>query len=73
MARLLHYAFEAVLLSTAFSGARRAAGVDFNYQRIENETLRSVVGQYLRIGDWVIDTSADQLKKTPDYFVSSKR
>ncbi|KAI8909478.1 hypothetical protein PhCBS80983_g06058 [Powellomyces hirtus] len=69
MGRLLHYAFEAALLSTAFSGAKRAAGVEFDARKIENETARTVLFQYFRIGDWVIDTSASQLRKHTDYFV----
>ncbi|KAJ3024206.1 hypothetical protein HKX48_004479 [Thoreauomyces humboldtii] len=69
MARILHLAFDAVLLSTVVSGAKRAAGVEFDARKIENETLRTAVQQYFNVGDFIINYSATQLKKQTDYFV----
>ncbi|KAI8823607.1 uncharacterized protein EV422DRAFT_565543 [Fimicolochytrium jonesii] len=72
MGRLLHYAFELVLVSTAFSGARRVAGVDLDRKKlIENETASTVLNQYLKVGDAVIDYSAAYLKKN-EYFVPKR-
>ncbi|KAI8589915.1 hypothetical protein BDZ88DRAFT_416381 [Geranomyces variabilis] len=71
MGRLLHYTFEAVLLSTAFAATKRAAGVEFDARKIENDTARTVLNQYFAIGDWVIDSSAAQLRTHGrDYFVA---
>ncbi|KAJ3115465.1 hypothetical protein HDU96_000624 [Phlyctochytrium bullatum] len=68
MSRLIHYAFEAALISTVLSGARRAGGLDVNTKKIENETARTVVNQYLFVGDWILDTTISQLKNYPDIF-----
>ncbi|KAJ3217415.1 hypothetical protein HDU67_007998 [Dinochytrium kinnereticum] len=68
MSRLLHYVFEATLLTTAFSGARRVGGFDVDMKKIENETVRTVVNQYLFVGDWVLDTTISQIKKYPEIF-----
>ncbi|KAJ3263010.1 hypothetical protein HDU76_012327 [Blyttiomyces sp. JEL0837] len=67
MSRLIHYAFDAALLSVAFAGAKRAAGVEFNPQKIENETARSIVQQYLGLGDWVVDYTAVKMRQS-EYF-----
>ncbi|KAI9092351.1 hypothetical protein DFS34DRAFT_633002 [Phlyctochytrium arcticum] len=69
MPRFVHAIFELVLASTAFSGARRAAGVEINYQNIENETIRSTVGYAAGVGDWVVDKAAHQIRSFPGYFV----
>ncbi|KAJ3108853.1 hypothetical protein HDU97_010125 [Phlyctochytrium planicorne] len=68
MSRLLHYVFEATLLTTAFSGARRAGGFELDLKKIENETARTIVSQYVYVGDYVLDTAIAQIKKYPDIF-----
>ncbi|KAI8850273.1 hypothetical protein BC829DRAFT_361531 [Chytridium lagenaria] len=68
MSRLLHYVFEATLLTAAFSGARRVGGFDVDTKKIENETARTVVNQYLFVGDFVLDSAISQIKKYPEYF-----
>ncbi|ORY37037.1 hypothetical protein BCR33DRAFT_663743 [Rhizoclosmatium globosum] len=66
--RVLSFAFEATLVSTALAGAMRTAGVSVNEKKIEPEALRGVVSAYFGVGDWVLDTTAKQIKNYPDYF-----
>ncbi|KAJ3166642.1 hypothetical protein HDU88_003125 [Geranomyces variabilis] len=70
---LLQIAFSAVLASTAISGAKRAAGLDFDGRKIENECLRNVVNHYLRVGDWVLDLTTNALSRHSDYFVPAQK
>ncbi|KAI9346060.1 hypothetical protein DFJ73DRAFT_796815 [Zopfochytrium polystomum] len=68
MSRVIHYLFDATLLSVAFSGARRVGGFEFNESKIENETIRSVVKQYFGVGDWLVDYGIVTMTKYPEYF-----
>ncbi|KAJ1560695.1 hypothetical protein HK405_006244 [Cladochytrium tenue] len=68
MSRLLHYAFDAALVSVAFSGARRFGGFEFKGESIPDETARSIVQQYIGVGDWVVDYSVVLMGRYPDYF-----
>ncbi|KAI9190835.1 uncharacterized protein BJ171DRAFT_539071 [Polychytrium aggregatum] len=71
MSRILTTLFELTLVSTAFSGARRAGQLDFNYQQIDNETVRTVVESYFKVGDYVVDFSVNQMRKYPTWFPRS--
>ncbi len=71
--RLVPFLFDAALISTVYSGLRRASGVQYDTAKIENETVRKVVDGYFSIGDWIMDTSIDQMKKHPEYFSISKK
>ncbi|KAJ3179667.1 hypothetical protein HDU87_002873 [Geranomyces variabilis] len=66
---IFQLAFSAVLASTAISGAKRAANLDFDGRKIENECLRNVVNSYMRVGDWVLDVTTKEVKRHSDYFV----
>ncbi|KAJ3380813.1 hypothetical protein HDU92_005762 [Lobulomyces angularis] len=68
MSRLLHFAFEAALVSTVLSGASRVTKTEFNTSKIENDTLKTVVKSYLYCGDYIFDSVLNQFNKNPDYF-----
>ncbi|KAJ3197180.1 hypothetical protein HK101_005459 [Irineochytrium annulatum] len=68
MSRLIYWAVELTLVSTAFSGARRSGGFEINTRKIENDTARTVVDTYLGVGDWAVDIAISQFRK----YISSK-
>ena len=69
---LTHYIVDAVLVSAIVSGAKRSGAFEFKTKTIENETLRSVVENYLFIGDWIVDTTAQQLPRQFPTWIDKK-
>ncbi|KAI7907569.1 uncharacterized protein BX663DRAFT_491343 [Cokeromyces recurvatus] len=65
--RLFHLTADAVLISTVLAGIKRNSGLQPATSKIENEDVRKYVEQYLRIGDWVIDSSLVYMNNSP-YF-----
>ncbi|KAJ7127172.1 hypothetical protein C8R44DRAFT_617066 [Mycena epipterygia] len=55
IARLFHYAFDAVLLSTLAAGVRRSSGFTPDSASISDPTLRSLADRYLGVGESVFD------------------
>ncbi|KAF8207554.1 hypothetical protein K438DRAFT_1576103 [Mycena galopus ATCC 62051] len=55
IARLFHYAFDAVLLSTVAAGVRRSSGFTLNSELISEPTLRSMADSYLGVGETIFD------------------
>ncbi|KAJ7352589.1 hypothetical protein DFH08DRAFT_859356 [Mycena albidolilacea] len=55
IARLFHYAFDAVLLSTVAAGVRRSSGFTPNSEAISDPTLRSIADRYLGVGETIFD------------------
>jgi hypothetical protein len=68
MSRIIRFAFDAVLISTAVAGIRKSAGVEFKLSKVENETLRTVCVKYLGIGDYILETAAVRLPKWTGVF-----
>ncbi|KAJ7158923.1 hypothetical protein C8R46DRAFT_907020 [Mycena filopes] len=55
IARLFHYAFDAVLLSTVAAGVRRSSGFTPDSASISDPTIRSIADRYLGIGESIFD------------------
>ncbi|KAJ6544830.1 hypothetical protein DFH09DRAFT_1172852 [Mycena vulgaris] len=55
IARLFHYAFDAVLLSTVAAGVRRSSGFTPDSASISDPTLRSIADRYLGVGESIFD------------------
>ncbi|KAA1467706.1 DUF1748-domain-containing protein [Dentipellis sp. KUC8613] len=55
--RLTHYAVDAVLVSTLLAGVRRSSGFRPQTDSISDATTRSLVEQYLGIGEKVFDVA----------------
>jgi len=55
LGRLVHYAFDAVLLSTALAGVRRSSGFSPATGDISDATTRSIAERYLGVGELVFD------------------
>lgn len=55
LGRLVHYAFDAVLLSTVIAGVRRSSGFSPDTPLLSDPTLRSVADKFLGVGETVFD------------------
>ncbi|KAF7312136.1 hypothetical protein MIND_00226000 [Mycena indigotica] len=55
LGRLVHYAVDAVLLSTLAAGVRRSSGFAPNAESISDPTLRSVAERYFGVGETIFD------------------
>ncbi|KAF8591116.1 DUF1748-domain-containing protein [Ramaria rubella] len=55
LGRLVHYAFDAVLLSTVIAGVRRSSGFSPDTPLLGDPTLRSVADKFLGVGETVFD------------------
>ncbi|RDB30990.1 hypothetical protein Hypma_000115 [Hypsizygus marmoreus] len=55
LGRLVHYAFDAVLLSTVVAGVRRSSGLSPDASAISNPTVRSVAESFLGAGETVFN------------------
>ncbi|KZS92479.1 DUF1748-domain-containing protein [Sistotremastrum niveocremeum HHB9708] len=55
LGRLVHYAIDAVLLSTVVAGVRRSSGFAPQTPLISDPTLRSVTDKYLGVGETIFD------------------
>ncbi|KZT07747.1 DUF1748-domain-containing protein [Laetiporus sulphureus 93-53] len=53
--RVIHYAVDAVLLSTVVAGVRRSIGITPTTDMIEDQTIRNAAERYLGIGETVFD------------------
>lgn len=55
--RLLHYAGDALLVSTVLAGIKRQTGLQPDIQRISEPTTRGLLEKYLGFGEFVFDSS----------------
>ncbi|KAK4194947.1 hypothetical protein QBC40DRAFT_289874 [Triangularia verruculosa] len=58
LARLTHYAFDAVLVSAILAGVKRSTGLTFQADQIgsdENDAFRKFTYKYLGMGEWIMD------------------
>ncbi|KAJ7052516.1 hypothetical protein C8F01DRAFT_569483 [Mycena amicta] len=55
LGRIVHYAFDAVLLSTLAAGVRRSSGFTPDAASISEPSLRSLAERYLGLGESIFD------------------
>jgi len=55
LGRLVHYAVDAVLLSTVVAGVRRSSGFSPDASTITDPTVRSVTEKFLGVGETIFD------------------
>ncbi|KAJ8072557.1 hypothetical protein PQX77_003746 [Marasmius sp. AFHP31] len=53
--RLVHYAFDAAMLSTVLAGVRRSSGFTPDASKIEQPALRTAAETFLSVGETVFD------------------
>ncbi|KIM84385.1 hypothetical protein PILCRDRAFT_68457 [Piloderma croceum F 1598] len=55
LGRVVHYAVDAVLLSTVIAGVRRSSGFTPETSGISDPTIRSVADRFLGVGESIFD------------------
>lgn len=55
LGRAVHYAVDAVLLSTVIAGVRRSSGFTLNSETVSDPTIRGVADKFLGVGETVFD------------------
>ncbi|KAL9556742.1 hypothetical protein MBANPS3_001723 [Mucor bainieri] len=73
MSKLLHYAFDAVLITTVLAGIKRSTGLQPATSKIESSAIRGYVDQYLGFGEWVFDMSVAYLNHSSYFTKNNKR
>ncbi|WFD32894.1 hypothetical protein MSPP1_003947 [Malassezia sp. CBS 17886] len=58
MSRLVHYAADALMVSTILGGIKQSAGLTFDTERITEPNTRMVVQKFLGAGDYLFDAAA---------------
>ncbi|KAH7884606.1 DUF1748-domain-containing protein [Phlebopus sp. FC_14] len=72
LGRLVHYAADAVLVSTVLAGIRRSSGFTVETNSISDPTLRSVAERFLGVGETIFDM-AQATAINSDYFRKDTR
>ncbi|KAI1319911.1 hypothetical protein EDD11_002586 [Mortierella claussenii] len=67
IAKIVHYAADAVLVSAVLAGIKRSTGLGVATHKIESEDVRTYVDKYLTVGEWVVDQGSAFLSSS-QYF-----
>lgn len=51
--RLIHYGFDAILISMCLAGIKRNTGLTPSLRKVPNKDVRNVVRLWLETGEWV--------------------
>ncbi|EJD45998.1 DUF1748-domain-containing protein [Auricularia subglabra TFB-10046 SS5] len=70
--KVAHYAFDAVLLSTAIAGIRRSSGFRPSTDSIGDPTVRGIADKFLGVGETVFDM-AQATAVNSSYFTRSTK
>ncbi|KAI6025771.1 DUF1748-domain-containing protein [Pisolithus orientalis] len=72
LGRLVHYAIDAVLVSTVLAGIRQSSGFAVHTSTISDPTLRSLAERYLGVGETIFSmTQASAINS--EYFRQESR
>ncbi|KAF8926841.1 hypothetical protein EDD21DRAFT_419642 [Dissophora ornata] len=55
IAKVVHYAADAILVSAVLAGIKRSTGLSVATNKIESDDVRSYVDKYLAVGEWAVD------------------
>ncbi|CAG8521216.1 4708_t:CDS:2 [Ambispora gerdemannii] len=58
LAKLVHFAVDAALVSTVLAGIRRTSGYTLNTSNINHEDIKKAVDGWLSIGEMIMDHSS---------------
>ncbi|KAF9365433.1 MAG: hypothetical protein J3Q66DRAFT_354396 [Benniella sp.] len=72
IAKLVHYAADAVLVSAVLAGIKRSNGLSVNTDKIQSDDVRSYVNKYLSVGEWVVDQGTAFMSSS-QYFERKQR
>jgi len=57
--KVVHYSFDAILISTIVAGIRRSTGLTLRPNAVDSPDMQSYVRRYLEVGEWVLDSSSN--------------
>ncbi|KAF8121818.1 hypothetical protein EV363DRAFT_1275841 [Boletus edulis] len=72
LGRFVHYAADAILVSTVIAGIRRSSGFSVETNRISDPTIRSLTDRFLGVGETVFDM-AQSTAINSEYFKKDSR
>ncbi|KAG8213212.1 hypothetical protein J3R82DRAFT_11677, partial [Butyriboletus roseoflavus] len=72
LGRFVHYAADAVLVSTVIAGIRRSSGFTIETNRISDPTIRSLAERFLGVGETIFDM-AQATAINSEYFKKDSR
>ncbi|KAI9567310.1 hypothetical protein HD554DRAFT_2024032 [Boletus coccyginus] len=72
LGRFVHYAADAILVSTVIAGIRRSSGFTIETNRISDPTIRSLAERFLGVGETVFDM-AQTTAINSEYFKKDSR
>ncbi|KAH0833127.1 hypothetical protein J3R83DRAFT_12124, partial [Lanmaoa asiatica] len=72
LGRFVHYAADAILVSTVIAGIRRSSGFTIETNRISDPTMRSMAERFLGVGETIFDM-AQTTAINSDYFKKDSR
>ena len=71
LGRLVHYAGDALLISTVLAGIKRQTGLQPDIGRISEPTTRGLLEKYLGFGEFVFDSSVAAARASSLFQTSS--
>jgi len=75
LGRLIHFSFDAVLISAVLAGMKRSTGLtpSFKTDKVagENKEVQKWIDKYLSVGEWVMDQSV-ALAGSSSYFTRTR-
>ncbi|KAF8556184.1 DUF1748-domain-containing protein [Imleria badia] len=72
LGRFIHYAADAILVSTVIAGIRRSSGFTVETNRISEPTIRSFAERFLGVGETIFDM-AQATAINSEYFKKDSR
>ncbi|KAG9315085.1 DUF1748-domain-containing protein [Chiua virens] len=72
LGRVVHYAADAILVSTVIAGIRRSSGFAVETNRISDPTVRSLAERFLGVGETVFDMAQATVINS-EYFKKDSR
>jgi len=57
LGKVMHYTFDAILISTILAGIRRSTGITPKVSSAKDSEVNSFLTSYLDIGEWVFDAT----------------
>ncbi|KAI8376837.1 hypothetical protein BD560DRAFT_391663 [Blakeslea trispora] len=73
MTKLIHYAFDAILITTLLASIKRSTGLELATSKLESSTIRSYVDKYLNLGEWIFDMSVAYMNHSSYFTKQHKR
>ncbi|EOQ99687.1 hypothetical protein E3P92_01329 [Wallemia ichthyophaga] len=67
LAKLTHYAFDAVLISIVLAGVKRSTGLTLALKRVKNKDARGIIKSWLNIGEYCFDAAVIMMQRSNSF------